>query len=266
LTPPVLDEGDWLQCVVTREDKLKFRYTTTSTTTTNTTTTAASRFVPFHTWPRTRQLALSTTQPIRTLVTTCNDTHAPRARRPRPPTPPFPPAYPTRFYVEIGENEGRFVLSAVQYGQTFYISQYESFPSDFDPTDLDMDAPDQKFCAVLKKVESKDTCEHELFALREDTPMVRVRHSSAHFEEPGTDIRTLEVAMRGEAVDAGTPASPKFNWDIAHPLSSPKSLGRHRSISSGSHGGLRTEEGELLLKNQLPSWNPESECLVMKFW
>ena len=96
--------------------------------------------------------------------------------------------------------------------------------------------------------------------------MVRVRHSSAHFEEPGTDIRTLEVAMRGEAVDAGTPASPKFNWDIAHPLSSPKSLGRHRSISSGSHGGLRTEEGELLLKNQLPSWNPESECLVMKFW
>lgn len=70
----------------------------------------------------------------------------------------------------------------------------------------------------------------------------------------------LQIAM--PEPKPSDPLSPKFNWDIAPPMT-PKSKRRARP---GNFGEIRLEKGDLHLRNQLPSWNPDAECLVMKFW
>lgn len=190
-------------------------------------------------------------------------------------------------HIDQGEHRPRFALSAKRVGTDFFISRYETFPTEQEEHEV----PVGRFCAVLTKVRGQRTCEYKLCPVTEDETISHISHSSIVHAESKAEIRTVEALIpepTKEGVDckyvwdysAGGAAVPtrQASGDVhaskrAHasgeaqtPVHRPASI-PHATLARGA--GARSEvggpHGSLHVASVLPAWDPVNKCLTMKF-
>ncbi|KAM3577754.1 hypothetical protein VYU27_000298 [Nannochloropsis oceanica] len=165
----------------------------------------------------------------------------------------------TAFRMYLDETHTRFMLSAKRVGDSFYISQYESFPDSVD------DVPDLYYCAVLR------TCSEGHFKLflngceacdrktdkytcgsgdrcDDRQLLAEINHSVRRVKEANADMRCLSIKL------------PKIHEDKqSREVWCPRMNQLRRQV------GDLDKAGHVRLMNKLPEWNEALQSLVLRF-
>ena len=205
----------------------------------------------------------------------------------------------TKFYMYLerpaSEGGDRFVLSARRVGDDFYISQYESFPTEGNVDE----APTGRFCAVVRKQHRRGSHQFTLSSAADDSEtMSQMNHSSFKQRDCGAEIRTVtatfpeptsqleseyvwdQASGGGAAPSASSSscASATGRASLAHQhllshtrtqrVRSRDDLSCDSSYDSSCESSVDGSEGEaeqVELANQVPVWDSVNGCLMMKF-
>lgn len=188
------------------------------------------------------------------------------------------------------DNTNRFLLSAKQVGDDFYISQYEDFP-------LIDGVPQMNFCAVLRRTENSTTnfklyncgcegCDKGFMTFTCGLPgtehggadrqmLADITHSTKRIKQVDADMRNFKVVMPAVLSDKKSRVvwCPRQNGSDTPTGSTPRSSTKRHFVSSPSpsHHHVRSfdeanlQDDRLVLQSKLPEWNPELSSLVLKF-
>lgn len=187
----------------------------------------------------------------------------------------------------------RFLLSAKQVDDTFYISQYEDFP--------EMDGcPTNYYCAILKKTPNapnfklyncgcegcdkgfmKYTCNDEEGGSHEHEGADRqlladISHMIKRIPQVDADMRSLDVTIpavmedkksrvvwcpRQNGSDTPSGSTPRHDSGKTHFVTSPSPT--HKQLRSFDESNMTDDRCKL--QSKLPEWNHDLKSLVLKF-